>query len=104
MTVEADRARLCSRDPLAMLVSSFVDSGKDSLEIVVPEPGTVLDGMRYVDTPAATPFRIHQRVYTMALRGHWLKDSVWVYLNQRSIWLYRTEELYRAAREARKKR
>ena len=103
MTVEADRARLCSRDPLAMLVSSFVDSGKDSLEIIVPEPGTVLDGMRYVDTPATTPFRVHQRVYTMALRGHWLKDSVWVYRNQRSVWLYRTEDLYLAAREARKK-
>lgn len=101
-TIAADRHRLTSRDPIAVLIASFVESGDDSLEIIAPLPGTVLDnGATFLDTPDTTPFKMHQRFYTVALRGHWLHDTIWVRKAGRSVFLHATEESYLAGRAKR---
>ena len=91
MSVEADRARLVSRDPLAMLIDAYVASEQeDSLEVICPEPGTVLPGgVRFLDGENVTPEKLHSRLYTMAVRGHWMKTDVWVQKKGRSVWLHK---------------
>ena len=85
-TIAADRARLTSCDPVAMLIEAFVDSGAGELVVTCPEPGTVLeDGARFLDTADATPVKMHQRFYTIAQRGHWLKREVWVRKRGRTV-------------------
>ena len=84
--VAADRARLTAYDPVAMLIEMFVDSGAEELEVECPEPGTVLsDGARFLDTPDATPVKMHMRFYTIAQRGHWLKRDVWIRKRGRKV-------------------
>lgn len=87
----ADRARLVGRDVIAILINNFVENPTiDELEVICPEPGTTLDtGVRFIHSDGVTPEWMYSRIYTIALRGHWLKREVWVKKRGRSVWLYK---------------
>jgi hypothetical protein len=101
MSIAEDRARLCDRDPLALLIQSFLDDEtKTELEVICPEPGTVLEnGATFLASENVDPVHLHSRLYTVALRGHWLKTEIWIRKCGRSVWLYKSEESMRAAKE-----
>ena len=98
---EADRQRLCDRDPLAALIAAFIsDESKTELEVINPAPGTVLDnGVTFLDSEGVTPLRLHSRLYTVAVRGGWLKNEVWIRKAGRSVWLYKSESALHHAKE-----
>lgn len=101
-TIEVDRHRLCSRDPLALLIKTFLDDeSKTELEVECPPAGTVLaTGERFLSSHNVDPVHLHSRLYTVALRGHWLKTELWMRKCGRSVFLYKSEEALRAAKEA----
>lgn len=101
---EIDRERLLSRYPMAQLIQYFLDSKEDSLEIECPEPGTVVDGKRFLDDPSNDPEKVFSHAYQMLRSGGWLKEDVWIAKNGRSIWLFKSEELRLAKKEEWKNR
>ncbi|MBW2595118.1 MAG: hypothetical protein JRC93_03950 [Deltaproteobacteria bacterium] len=91
MSVEADRERLLAKDPIAILIQAFLqDDGRGSLEVVCPEPGTTLDdGTHFLDVKGVNPDKMYSRIYTIALRMHYLKTELWVQKKGRSVWLHK---------------
>ena len=89
-TIEADRRRLIARDPLANLINEFLNGDLEELELVCPEPGTVLDnGVTFLESDGVNAEKMYSRVYTMALRAHWLKNDVWLRKRGASVWMYK---------------
>ena len=90
MTIEADRARLIANDPIAQVIQRFLDSDMASLEMICPPPGTVLDsGVRFIESEGVTPEKMYSRIYTIALRGHWLKSDIWLRKRGDTVTLYK---------------
>ena len=89
MTIEGDRQRLLARYPMALVIQTFVEGEAESQEIICPEPGTVIDGKRFLDVPTITPERMHHHIYDITKRMHYLKEKVWVQKRGRTVTLYR---------------
>ena len=91
MSIELDRRRLISRDVFAMLIDNFLtDESKRELEIICPEPGTTIGTDAVVkDLDGISPEKMYSRIYTIALRGHWLRNEIWIHKHGRSVFLYK---------------
>lgn len=94
MTTEelrAERARLIAIDPFADIINNFLNTPSQSeLEIVFAQPGTTLDtGIKFVETQSVTPLKMYNRIYTMAVRGGWLKSDIWLKKQGDSVWMYK---------------
>ena len=87
----ADRQRLIARDPFAMIINDFLnDPTRLEQEIVYAEPGMTLDtGVTFIRSEGVTANKMYSRVYTVADRGHWLKQDVWIRKQGNSVWLYK---------------
>lgn len=87
----ADRQRLVARDPFAVLINSFLNNAhQDVLEIIFGEPGTSLDnGVTFIESPGVTDEKMYSRIYTIAQRGHWLKQDIWIQKRGNSVFLYK---------------
>jgi hypothetical protein len=92
VSIEDDRQRLTAADPVAVLIAEFVAGGANSLEVICPEPGTVLaNGIKFIAAPNVNPEKMYSRFYTIAGRGHWLGVDVWVQKKGRSVWLHKQD-------------
>lgn len=76
-------------DPLAMMVEQFAESDAQELEFVCPEPGTVVDGKRFLDITSINPETMYHRIYDVVNKLGYMKTKVWVRKQGRSTWLYK---------------
>ena len=73
-----------------MLIDEFLNGDMEELEIIYAEPGLTLDsGVRFQASPGVDAEKMYSRIYTIAQRGHWLKQDVWVQKRGKSVFLYK---------------
>lgn len=97
--IERDRQRLLSKDPVAMMLKSFLDSDMQEVEVLSPEPGQTIDGHTFTESDTTDPVKLHQRIYTIAQRCHWLKKDLWVAKHGKGVWLFKSDDARLAAKE-----
>lgn len=89
--IARDRQRLIARDPFAILINSFLnDTTSETLEVIYGEPGMVLDtGIKFTKSEGVTAEKMYSRIYTIAVRGHWLKREIWIRKRGNVVTLYK---------------
>lgn len=73
-----------------MLINDFLSGPLEDLEVIYGAPGLALDnGVRFLQSPGVDANKMYSRIYTIAVRGHWLKQDIWVQKRGNSVWLYK---------------